>query len=364
MTADTRERMLRAAVWTVRTALGAVFIFSGFSKAVDLWGFVYKINEYLAAWHIGFLNRAVVLMAAFAVSAFEFTCGVMLCLGVMRRLVPRLLLLMMAFLLPLTAYIAIADPVADCGCFGDAWVIGNTATFVKNLVITAAIIFLIRYNTRVAHPFLPVMQWGVVAVSLLYCAAVAVTGYRVQPLVDFRPYPVDSPLLDWDDPRKTLTFFSGDEDVTDSVLASSDSLLILAVSDPERHGMARSSQTNALAREARREGTAMIAVVAADDSSASAWARDVAAEYPVFTAEDTQIKELARGDAALVYVTLDTVRWKTNLYSLSSSEPRPDKPLWAYRPVEKSRLLVTLTLIYAALLALVWSLRFTTRKKF
>lgn len=364
MTKTAKQRLMVAAIWTVRMALGAVFIFSGFAKLDDIWGFIYKINDYLAAWDIYFFNRAVVLTAAFVISATEFTCGVMLCLGVMRRIVPRLLLLLMAFMLPLSIYIAIASPVADCGCFGDAWVISNTATCVKNFIITAAIIFLIRYNTRAAHPFLPVMQWAVVVVSLIYCAVIASIGYRVQPLVDFRPYPVGEPLLDYNNPDKTFTIYSGDEDVTDSLLSVSDSIILLTVSDLGRHGMARSAQSNILSRTARQEGVQMVAVVAADDSTASAWARDVAAEYPVYTAEDTQIKELARGDASLVYITSDTIRWKTNLYAHSPEEFGPGTSLSDIRPIEKSRTLPVLTALYVIMLGIIYALRYTTRKKF
>ena len=42
----------RMAIWVLRLALGAVFILSGFVKLVDLWGFVFKIEEYLAVWNL------------------------------------------------------------------------------------------------------------------------------------------------------------------------------------------------------------------------------------------------------------------------------------------------------------------------
>lgn len=341
-----------------------MFIFSGFAKLIDLWGFVYKIQEYLAVWHVDFFNHSIVLLGAFMISAIEFTCGVLLCLGVMRRLVPRLMLLIMAFMLPLTIYIALADPVSDCGCFGEALIISNTATCIKNIFLTAGIVFLSIYNSRAAHPFLPVMQWAVIVTSLIYCAVIAMIGYFVQPMIDFRPYPVGGALISEDNEAQTLTIYNGDEEVTDTVLASGDSLLILAVSDLTRHDMARSAQANAFARVASRQSVKMVAVVGADDAAAEAWARDVAAQYPVYTADDTQIKELARGDAALVYVSSDTIRWKRNLYSFRSDEPAADELLGTVAPIEKSNTLLLISLLYVAALALIWALRFTTRKKF
>ena len=43
---------LKAAIWTARVIAGSVFILSGITKAIDIWGFVFKINDYLAVWHI------------------------------------------------------------------------------------------------------------------------------------------------------------------------------------------------------------------------------------------------------------------------------------------------------------------------
>ncbi len=364
MSNSKKQKLFSASVWFLRIIVGAVFISSGFTKLDDLWGFVFKINEYLAAWDVNITNRAAVIIAAFSIAAYEFTCGVMLALGVMRRMVARMLLILMAFMLPLSLYIAIADPVADCGCFGDALVISNTATFIKNTVITAAVVFLVLFNTKASHPFLPVMQWAVVVSSLVYCTVIAIVGYSVQPLIDFRPYPVGEPLISYDDLRKDLTFYRGDEDITDSLMGASDSILLLLVSDPERHGMARSAQANAFSRLAAGQNTQMAAILATDDSTADRWAQQVAAEYPVYTAEDTQLKEVVRGDAALVYVTRDTVRWKRNIYSLSSDEPLPGTALSDYSPIEKSNILLWLTLIYATALTVIFAMRFTTSKKF
>ncbi|MDE5954087.1 MAG: DoxX family membrane protein, partial [Duncaniella sp.] len=144
-------------VWTVRVVIGAVFVVSGFAKSIDPWGSYYKIYEYLDVWGWD-IPSALVVLAAFALGGFEFVWGCLLLLGCYRRVAVWLLLLMMAFMLPLTLYIAIADPVADCGCFGDFWIISNTATFLKNIVITQLLLYLAVFNRRVDGLFFPYVQ--------------------------------------------------------------------------------------------------------------------------------------------------------------------------------------------------------------
>ena len=121
-------------VWTLRIVVGGVFIMSGLVKDIDLWGFVYKIEEYLTAWGIR-QPRSMVVMAALGISGAEFILGAMLATGSYKRTAVWGLLAMMAVMLPLTLYIYIFSPVSDCGCFGDFWKLSNGATFLKNIII-------------------------------------------------------------------------------------------------------------------------------------------------------------------------------------------------------------------------------------
>ena len=121
--------------WLLRIAVGATFIFSGFSKAVDPYGTFYKIGDYVAAWG-WHLPDNIVLTGAFGLFSLEFALGLMLLLGCFRRAAAIASLVVMAFMLPLSLWLALADPVADCGCFGDALVISNWSTFWKNVMLT------------------------------------------------------------------------------------------------------------------------------------------------------------------------------------------------------------------------------------
>ena len=82
-------------------------------------------------------------------AAIEFTLGTCMLLGVYRRYASFLTLLMMCFMTPLTLYLALYNPVADCGCFGEALVLTNWETFYKNIVLLAAAFVAFRFNQRV-----------------------------------------------------------------------------------------------------------------------------------------------------------------------------------------------------------------------
>ena len=111
------------AVWVARVLSGAMFVLSGWAKSVDPYGTVYKIEEYFSVWGMGGFPREITIILAVGLAALEFTIGVALMLGCLRRSTPISALVVMTVMLPLSVYLAIADPVAHCGCFGDMLVI-------------------------------------------------------------------------------------------------------------------------------------------------------------------------------------------------------------------------------------------------
>lgn len=79
-----------ASVWAARLLTGAVFILSGWAKAVDPRGFVYKIGEYLAVWGIDrLIPYELVILGAVVLSVVELTIGVLLATGCLRRSTDR-----------------------------------------------------------------------------------------------------------------------------------------------------------------------------------------------------------------------------------------------------------------------------------
>jgi len=172
-----------------RLILGLVFVFSGFVKLIDPLGFVYKIEDYFTAFggiflHLDFLS----LFAAIALPAFEFLIGLNLIFMIQLRRTSVFALLFMAVMTPLTLYIAVFNPVSDCGCFGDALVISNWQTFYKNLVLISLALFLF-FNTRKHKPLLmPKIEWLIVILFACTGVGLSLYSYNHLPLIDFMPY--------------------------------------------------------------------------------------------------------------------------------------------------------------------------------
>jgi hypothetical protein len=96
----------------------------------------------------------------------------------------------MVFFTFLTLWIAIYDPVSDCGCFGDALVISNWETFYKNivLIILTWIVFFYRNNMP---RILPGILSGIAGAAFIALyIAISVYSYNHLPILDFRPYKV------------------------------------------------------------------------------------------------------------------------------------------------------------------------------
>ena len=200
-----------------RIIFGLVFLFSGFVKAVDPLGTAYKISDYLEAFSLTSLDF-LALPAALMLIAAEFTIGFNILFNVHLKSTTWVASLFMLVMTPVTLYLAISNPISDCGCFGDAIVMTNWQTFYKNIVlcIILAIIALLKKQSR---PWLS--NWGAWVVTLLpilISFAISIYCYNLLPILDFRPYkkgnniiegmqiPEDAPL----DKYETTFFYEKD----------------------------------------------------------------------------------------------------------------------------------------------------------
>lgn len=184
-----KEFVIKVVPEFCRLLLGVTFIFSGTVKAIDPEGTIIKMGDYFTAfaWRHAEWSDAVL---SFVMIAFEFMLGVCVLLGVYRRLSTLGILLFMAIMTPVTLYLALYNPVPDCGCFGDALIITNWQTFYKNIVLSAAAIFAFIYCKRLTPCYSDRVHNFVALFSFTFCVGFCYWNYSHLPIVDFRPYKV------------------------------------------------------------------------------------------------------------------------------------------------------------------------------
>jgi len=181
-------------LWNIlRILSGAVFIFSGFVKATDPLGSTYKITDYLTEFGWSFLT-GLSLPGAVFLSLCEWTIGLCLLTKIRIKEASALFLLFMAGFTGLTLYIALTNPVSDCGCFGDALILSNWETFAKNIVLLFFALFIFLNRDKFAPERPGKKSWLWVILFALAGLGLSVYSLRHLPLIDFRPYRVGTDI--------------------------------------------------------------------------------------------------------------------------------------------------------------------------
>ncbi|MDR0566913.1 MAG: DoxX family protein [Prevotellaceae bacterium] len=176
-----------------RLPVGALFVFSGFVKAIDPLGSTYKIAEYLEAFGMNFLEPSARYLGMLQ-NAVEIAIGLCLIMGVCMKLTSWALMLFMSFYTALTLVLAILNPVSDCGCFGDAIKLTNWQTFFKNLILFVPTLLLFSLRNRYRRFFAAPLEWLYVALFFGGAFALSSYCYKHLPPLDFMPYHVGQHL--------------------------------------------------------------------------------------------------------------------------------------------------------------------------
>ena len=187
--------MKRILAGICRTLLGVVFVFSGAVKAIDPLGTVYKIEDYLKAFG-GFFTDLLPMaeVAAWGLIVLELLLGVCMLLNVRTQWTAWISLLFYCVMTPLTLYIALTNPVSDCGCFGDAVVLTNWQTFWKNVVLILLSILLVAWRKSVRQLWSNWMELLLAALTVAITLVFMAWTKHHLPVKDFRPYKIGNHL--------------------------------------------------------------------------------------------------------------------------------------------------------------------------
>lgn len=183
------QRLLKMIVNLCRIIVAVTFIFSGFVKAIDPIGTQYKLQDYLGSIGMaGILPNWTLLAVAVFLAAIEFCIGIFLLFAIQRRLISKLTVAFMAFMTMVTVWIVVADPVKDCGCFGDALHLTNTETLIKNIVLLVCSLA-IMYRPLAMFRFVSKSnQWIVTNYTIVFILVSSGLSLYYLPIFDFRPY--------------------------------------------------------------------------------------------------------------------------------------------------------------------------------
>ncbi|HEX5624518.1 MAG TPA: DoxX family protein [Saprospiraceae bacterium] len=209
---------------------GALFVFSGFVKAVDPLGTAYKMEQYFTAFEdtckgsfLKFMAPLFPTLSNYAVSfsvfmiVLEIVLGIMLIIGYRRKLSAWLFFVIMIFFTILTGFTFLTGyvpndanffefskwteynknqmRVTDCGCFGDFIKLEPKISFYKDLfLMVPAIWFLLRWR-KWHQIFSPTVRMAVTVMSTLALFLFSFSNFIWnEPVIDFRPFKIGTDI--------------------------------------------------------------------------------------------------------------------------------------------------------------------------
>ena len=329
--------MRKTAVNIARLLLALTFILSGFVKAVDPLGTQYKIHDYLAA--IGLASIVPdfgTLASSVILSATEFLLGICLLFAIRRRLVSKILVVLMTVMTLLTLWLAIDDPVTDCGCFGDALVLTNWQTFWKNVVLLAAALIVWRYPLDMPRLISESNQWIVMNYSAFFILVIiAGRSLYTLPQFDFRPYHVGTNLREgWqrmmegeDSPYTEFFIESTDEgeDITEAVLGSQGYTFLLVAPHLENANDSQFDRLNSIYEYCLENGYQFYCLTASTHKGIGRWQDITGAEYPFCNTDETTLKTVIRSNPGLLLLNDGVIIRKWSHNTLPSDEELGDR---------------------------------------
>ena len=317
--------------------MAVTFILSGFVKAVDPLGTQYKIHDYLTAMGLArYVPDALTLTSSVVLSATEFILGICLLFAIRRRLVSKITLVLMTIMTLLTLWVAIADPVSDCGCFGDALVLTNWQTFWKNIVLLAAAILVQRYPLAMPRLIGESNQWIVMNYSAVFILLIiAGRSLYTLPPFDFRPYHIGADLKSgWlkmmegqDSPYSEFFIESTDdgEDITEQVLTTGGYTFLLVAPHLEQADDSEFDVLNSIYEYSLDNKYPFYCLTASTRNGITRWQDITGAEYPFCNTDETTLKTIIRANPGLLLLKDGVVirKWSHNALPTETELSKP-----------------------------------------
>ncbi len=344
-----------------RIVLSLTFILSGFVKAVDPLGTQYKIQDYLAALGLAHLPSIVTLGASILLFTIEFCIGIMLLLAVKKRLAVWSTIIFMSLMTMVTIWVAVADPVSDCGCFGDAIHLTNGQTLAKNiLLLLMAIVIFVRGDDMIR--FLSDANLSIVfSYSILFVIGTALWCLYYLPIFDFRPYHIgvnihEAMQVPEDDPD-TLPLINDffidtqdGQDITDEILTREGYTFLMLAPYLEQADDSNFGPIDQLYEYAQDHDYPFYCLTASNSRAISRWQDATGAEYPFYFTDATTLKTIVRSNPGMLLLHDGTIIQKWSHNELPPEEklsaPLTELPIGQQAEVYPAKTILWLLLLY------------------
>ena len=334
-----------------RIIIAFTFIFSGFVKAVDPMGMFYKLNAYFANWDMMFATDSVLLRTGVvALATVEFILGVYWLLGARLRFTTVVTTFIMVLMTSFTVYIYVANPVSDCGCFGEAVKLSNGETLAKNIVLLTLCIFAIFQRRRMKRLISERNQWTTSMYALIYIICLSLYSLYYHPTIDFTDYKEGT---NWraayhgeisenaPEALSTLYFYNekSDEDQIEEILSDGITYLLVlpdvATSDP-----GNADRFNDLYDMAQDQKFRFLCVVddGASEEEIEQWVDQTGATYPIVKSDEVALKAMARSNPSLLLLEDGILlkKWSNNNLPEISEENVLDASVYEVQEQRKS----------------------------
>ena len=288
-------------------------------------------------------------------AVLEFAVGMHLLLGIKRRFTTRLALLIMLVMTPLTLYLALTNPISDCGCFGDALVLTNWQTFGKNVALLTCAIVLMITPWAMVRFLTKKMEWTLSNYCIVFALALAGYCLATLPIIDFRPYKIGNNIREGMEipegakptifdtrfimekdgvkqtftvdnyPDSTWTFVSAEtvvvgkgyeppihdfvmesletgEDITDEVLDDPGYTFLLITHRTEEADEGNIDLINELYEYCLENGYKFYALSSSSAEAIELWRDRTGAEYPFCIMDDITLKTMVRSNPGLMLI--------------------------------------------------------------
>ncbi len=176
-----------------RIVFSTVFICAGMLKLIDPVGTGLIIKEYFTIVHLSCPTIAAVCLGT-GLAALEFTIGICVLIGLKMKVFSTAALCLTLIFSAITLYLALYNPISDCGCFGQAIHLTNWQTFFKNIILLALILIIFLGRNKATVIASDRLQWIFVALFATLGLTVAICSYIYLPQIDFTAYNVGADL--------------------------------------------------------------------------------------------------------------------------------------------------------------------------